>query len=545
MYPYNLPSNPFPSSPTTTLSDAHILGGKRHKEALESVKDCITSIDLKLKNINNKNSLNEDLFKIITVIQDVGSGKTHLALHLRSLKEINDKCILSYIDLAQIHPRKIDNFFHSMVKGLNKEYFDKVRKRIIEYLQDRYSENPKLVKKIIRYGFFDTLNGNSVDEKLKQILDSKIQPSYSHLFELMSRDFTEMEINLISEIVKTGTLSYSDIKTFDNLLLILTTISRINYKLYNKITIFQVDEFDSDSQTLDYMKGLINSHIPYSVVMFITTPSYYSEISRINPSLFDRLEKANYKIDLAGSNSFDEINDIVLEYLAYNNDDLSDIDKIDITSKIKIIYDEFPDFRNIRSIINVLYHAMELSLKKGSINIDEQSIEETIKNVYPGLRLRGSIMGISISDFIKMRKISIDRSIIESSVKDAVKNLIDFAEEMGTVRRYGEKIDIDYLDAIYNDQMGKKIGVTIAVDEDKNKNFDKIVKSTRKNSIVDKLIILTTNISNVNKNGTTLVTVDRWKLADLLYFNKKYSNKEIKSEDPQKVLSLAKSMHLC
>ena len=140
-----------------------------------------------------------------------------------------------------------------------------------------------------------------------------------------------------------------------------------------------------------------------------------------------------------------------------------------------------------------------MSLKKNSSNIDEQSIEETIKNVYPGLRLRGSIMGMPISDFIKMRKISVDKDIVESNVKDAVRNLISYFDELGTVKKYDEKFDTDYLDAIYNDQMGKKVGISIAVDSDKSKNFDKIVKRTRKNPVVDKLVILTTNITNIKK----------------------------------------------
>ena len=74
--------------------------------------------------------------------------------------------------------------------------------------------------------------------------------------------------------------------------------------------------------------------------------------------------------------------------------------------------------------------------------------------------------------------------------------------------------------------MGKKMGISIAVDSDKNKNFDKIVKSTKKNSVVDKLVILTTNITNIKKNGTIFVTIDRWKLADLLYFSNKYNRKK-------------------
>ena len=541
MYPYNLLVNPFPSSPTPTLKFAKILGGKRHQEALSSIKNCVNDLGLKL---NDRAYSDEDLFKVVTIIQDIGSGKTHLTLHMRTIQDVVDKAIISYIDLAQVHPREIDTIFSSIIKGFDVNYFKDIFEKVIGYLEHKYSENPKLVKKVIKYGFFDTLNGNSIEEKLKQLLEKKIQPSFNHLFQLLSNDFSKVEIQIIFEIIKKGNLNYSDLKTFDNLLLILTSISSINYKFFNKITIFQIDEFDANKQSLDYVKGLINSHIPYSILMLITTPSYYSDISRVSPSLFDRLEKANYKIDLAGSNSFDEINDIVLEYINQNTTDLNDTDKNDLSSKIKIIYDEFPDFRNIRSVLNILYHSTDISSKKNSYNIDEQSIEESIKNIYPGLRLRGSIMGIPISDFIKMRKMSIDRNNLETGIKNAIKNLINYVEELGTVKKSDDRIQEGYLDAVYNDQLGKKIGVTIAIDNDKNKNFDKILKSTKRNLLVDKLIILTTNITNYKNNDTTFVTVDRWKLVDLLYFSKKYADNEIKLEDPQKAIMLAKSIQL-
>ncbi len=146
----------------------------------------------------------------------------------------------------------------------------------------------------------------------------------------MSNDFTKMEIHLITEIIKTGTLNYSDLKTFENLTMVLTNLAMINYKLFKKITIIQIDEFDTNLNSLDYLKGLINSHVPYTLFMIVTTPSLYAGISRINPSLFDRLEKANYKIDLAGSDSFDEINNIVLQYVLHYNRELSSSEKKDL-----------------------------------------------------------------------------------------------------------------------------------------------------------------------------------------------------------------------
>jgi hypothetical protein len=541
VYPYNLSNNPFPSNPTPTLKVAKILGGKRHQNALNGIKNCVDDLILK---INDSENSEKDLFRIVTIIQDVGSGKTHLTLHMKTIPDVVNKAVICYVDLAQVYPREIDTIFSSIIKGFGDSYFNDIMKKFIDYLKHKYLHYPKLVKKTIKYGFFDTLNGNTIDEKLNQVLNRKVQPSFNHLVELMSNDFSKVEILIIFEIIKKGTLNYSDLKTFDNLMLVLTNVSSINYKFLNKVTLFQIDEFDANNQSLDYIKGLINFHIPYSILMLITTPSYYSDISRVSPSLFDRLEKANYKIDLAGSNSFEEINDIVLEYIRQNTNELNDFDKNDLSAKIKIIYDEFPDFRNIRSVLNILYHSMDISSKKNFHNIDEQSIEEAIKKVYPGLRLRGSIMSIPISDFIKMRKMSIDENILVVGIRDAVKNLIDYAEEFGTVKKFNDKIPEDYLDAVYNDQLGKKIGITIAIDSDKNKNFDKIVKITKRISFVDKLIILTTNITNIKNNATIFVTVDRWKLADLLYFSNKYTNQEIKLEDPQKAILLAKSIQL-
>jgi hypothetical protein len=541
VYPYNLSNNPFPSNPTPTLKVAKILGGKRHQNALNGIKNCVEDLILK---INDSENSEKDLFRIVTIIQDVGSGKTHLSLHTKTIPDVVNKAVICYVDLAQVYPREIDTIFSSIIKGFGDSYFNDIMKKFIDYLKHKYSQYPKLVKKTIKYGFFDTLNGNTIDEKLNQVLNRRVQPSFNHLVELMSNDFSKVEILIIFEIIKKGTLNYSDLKTFDNLMLVMTNVSSINYKLLNKVTLFQIDEFDANNQSLDYIKGLINFHIPYSILMLITTPSYYSDISRVSPSLFDRLEKANYKIDLAGSNSFEEINDIVLEYIRQNTNELNDFDKNDLSAKIKIIYDEFPDFRNIRSVLNILYHSMDISSKKNFHNIDEQSIEEAIKKVYPGLRLRGSIMSIPISDFIKMRKMSIDENILEVGIRDAVKNLIDYAEEFGTVKKFNDKIPEDYLDAVYNDQLGKKIGITIAIDSDKNKNFDKIVKITKRIPFVDKLIILTTNITNIKNNATIFVTVDRWKLADLLYFSNKYTNQEIKLEDPQKAILLAKSIQL-
>src|SRR5690349_9777735 len=50
-YPYDLKENPYPSSPTPTLADAKILGGKRHKEANAAVMSCIEDLYTKISGV--------------------------------------------------------------------------------------------------------------------------------------------------------------------------------------------------------------------------------------------------------------------------------------------------------------------------------------------------------------------------------------------------------------------------------------------------------------------------------------------------------------
>jgi len=47
------------------------------------------------------------------------------------------------------------------------------------------------------------------------------------------------------------------------------------------------------------------------------------------------------------------------------------------------------------------------------------------------------------------------------------------------------------------------------------------------------------------KDGDTVVNIDRSKMIDLLYFNSMYKSDEIKGDDLERALALAKSMKLC
>jgi hypothetical protein len=545
LYPYKLDRNPYPSSPTPTLTDAMILGGKRHKEAKAAMVSCIS--DLRAK-IGMGTPTDKD-FRLVTMIQDVGSGKTHLALHTKGLKEVSDSAIVSYADLSQISPRSMHSLYGAMLAGFTDEYVAILRKTVIDYLLQRAEHKVANAKKIFNYSFIDVIKGKNLAEKAAQLLRNEIVPNYAAIGDTLCEEFSPIEITILKLVIEGNfRADAQNVATLEDIMASLTALARINLKLLHKITLFQIDEFDSGKESVEFVKAAINAHLPATVLMLILTPSSYDEIRRTTVSVFDRLEKANYKIDIAGSNTLDEIVDIVLQYIRHH-----DVTKSftveherDLGAKVRVIYDEFSDFRNVRSMLNIMYHAAENAAKRNLATIDEESIDDTIKNVYPGLRIRGSLMYVPITDFIKIRRNCHDIQTLESGIRNAVKDLVNYAHEVGVLARpdptngKGNGVDV-----IYSDLYGTKVAVAVVINKDHAKSFEQISNTLRSTSFVDRLIILTNANTTSGTKGSLLVNIDMCKMIDLIYFSNKYNNNEIHHDDSQRAILLAKSMSLC
>ena len=227
--------------------------------------------------------------------------------------------------------------------------------------------------------------------------------------------------------------------------------------------------------------------------------------------------------------------------------------KVISASQIRIIFDEFPDFRNVRSVLNIMYHATEVAARLGSVTIDEDAIDETIKSVYPGLKIKGSLMDISLSDFIKIRKVTSDMSVTESEIREAVRNLLSCTNYTGNVKELNLDSPLgDGIDVVYSDEFGSKVAVSVVLNSNYSAANAQVSNITKSLNLVDKLLILTNSntCANINANnsmnsGSTLVNMDRTKIIDLIYFNNKFKNQEIMNEDLLKSITLAKSIKLC
>ncbi len=542
MYPYRLEKNPYPSSPTPTLMDAQILGGKRHKEAKSAVLACFSDLYSKL---STGKATDKD-FRLLTVIQDVGSGKTHLALHIKGLKELDDMTVASYVDLSVVSPKNMHSLYAAMLGGFTEEYIAKVRRAVVTYVCAK-AERESSARKVFNYGFMDSISGKSLKDKAELVLNNEMVPNYSALTQVLSKEFSPVEVTILKLIVEGKfRADAQNVSTLEDIIASLAALASLNLRFLKRITVFQLDEFESDKETTEFVKAVINAHIPAAALMLIFTPSSYNEIRQANASVFDRLEKANYKIDLAGSNTYEEILDIIMEYIRHHDSSncFTPEEEKDLAAKVKVIYDEFSDFRNVRSILNIMYHATENAGKRDSPTIDEQALDDTIKNVYPGLRIRGSVMDVPISDFIKIRRNCKDLTSLELGVRDAVRDLVNYAHEVGAVAK-PQKTNGSGFDVMFSDPYGTKVAVAIVINQDHAKSFEQISNTLKTTGFVDKLVILTNANTSAGTNGSAVVTMDRCKMIDLIYFSNKYKNSELMEDDSQRALMLAKSIRLC
>ena len=554
MYPYGLTRNPYHSSPTPRFSDSTILGGERHKDAKKAILSCMYDVCSKM-------ALSDKDLRIVTIIQDVGSGKTHLALHMQTVEEMSAASVISYVDFSQISPRSKTVILSSILNGFREEDLEALRSTLIGLIMasrhDR--ERAKLVKKLFKHGLLSEIKGESLEDKIGFLLQKRIKiRDEATLNELLGKNFTELEKELIYYLLNDEMKDWaSTIVSLGEMLELLTSIISLNQKLLNKLTIFEFDEFDSEGESMEFIKAIINFVLPSSMILLIMTPASYDEIRKKNLSLYDRLEKANYKIDLAGSNTFSEINDIVLEYIRSGNftGEFTLESELDLSSRIKIIYDEFADFRNVRSMINILYHATELAGKSVAASIDEYALDETIRTAFPGLRIKGSIMSVPVSDFMKIRRMSKDKDIheLEVRVKNAVQDLVQCTEGESSLSAppqsegsaAGELVDV-----LYHDSRGDKVAVSVALDKDKSFKINQGITKSQFSADYNRVLILSDRPGqfDAQKNGVgpqvKNINMDDSKLIDLIYFSSKYRNSQISDEDLKRATMLARSIEL-
>jgi len=226
-YPYGLKDNPYPSSPTPTEQDARILGGTKHQEAKATIVDCISDL---YKKTSRRNSTDDD-FRLITLVQDVGSGKTHLALHIKTLRTRQD-IVTSYVDLSSISPKTNESIYNSIVNGFSKEMFSELREKFLLQMCDKAQRGDILAKRVLGYGFVDKLKGTTMKQKTEDIIYDKKAISPESLAAYLASTYSQHESAVIRDVINR---SFEKITNLDELHGRLGAIAKFSHNLLGNV----------------------------------------------------------------------------------------------------------------------------------------------------------------------------------------------------------------------------------------------------------------------------------------------------------------------
>src|ERR671912_828488 len=141
-----------------------------------------------------------------------------------------------------------------MISGFEPEYLYNLKKELLYYIKDRIKSDNKIAKKIFKLGFFESLTGRGIDNKILQILENRLQPDLGYIDNILDEEFSKNDISTIKTIIQ-NQFENNDSITLMDMINRLSTLSKINLKLFNKISLYQFDEFDNNEETLQFMIG--------------------------------------------------------------------------------------------------------------------------------------------------------------------------------------------------------------------------------------------------------------------------------------------------
>ncbi|MCP8315505.1 MAG: hypothetical protein H3Z51_01395 [archaeon] len=542
-YPYELKINPFSHVPTPSLTSAKVLGGRRWKEVKERILICVN--ELKESMLRGQND-----FMIVNIVGPLGTGKTHLALHMKTLK---DEFECAYIDLTRIEPKDLQSIYLAIVKELGNDFFHELHNRLILNLGERAEMNDKSAKKVLKIGIIDRIIGRRPINIAKEIIEQKRSINVDALKEVcpeLDDDVCESGLTIISD----NSGWFLEAKDFNEALKKLKGFTRVSCSL-GRVLLIEIDEISTNKSLMDGLKAIINEKPSGVVLVTILRSGTEMEMVNADPSLADRLKKAPFTYFLSQPDDPEEIWDIIKEYLKFHNAIISEEDGEALKSLIKYAHIEF-GMNEIRELLALMREALELA--KGSERISEDHLIGAITRIRPTSELRGSMMHIPIPDYLRIIKTStktydeISNNMIRA-IRDLgrylfMRDAIFYAH--GASRRIdtpGGSRSFRLADVYLEEKDGKKVVVNVKMTEK-----DCLTKQEIEDTLdivehgrIDQAIILTNAAYSKDLEHPKLIFAkigDKRSIADYVYFSEKFLANRLNEEDEKNVIRLAKCL---
>jgi galactokinase len=188
-----------------------------------------------------------------------------------------------------------------------------------------------------------------------------------------------------------------------------------------------------------------------------------------------------------------------------------------------------------------MYSAFEIASNKKMSIINEQILDETLRKIYPGLKIKGSLVDISISDFIKIKNHIDSSREIKKEIVNSLRGLINYLHKHNIKCKYEYYLPIEEaVNIIYKDHSGSTSQITMLLNDS---NLTKMGSTLFHNHETKADDFNYPKITN-NTNDSISINLDRTKIIDLLYVHDKINRNIHTMADNNKIFLLAKSINL-
>ncbi|MEM3451124.1 MAG: hypothetical protein QXD42_05480 [Nitrososphaerales archaeon] len=542
-YPYGLKINPFSHVPTPSLTAAKVLGGRRWKEVKERILICVNEL---------KESIlkGQKVFSIMNIVGPLGTGKTHLALHMKTLREGFD---CAYIDITRIEPKDLQNIYLTIVRELGEDFFHELRKNIVLDLGERAEKGDKSARKALKISIIDRIFGRRPIRIAKEVIEKRRNIDTYDLkdaFPDMNSGAFKSILNILS-----GNLNwFLEVKDFSEALGKLKSLAEVLCNL-GKVLLIEIDEISANKNLMDGLKAIINEKLPGVILVTILRSEVMEEISNADPSLADRLQKAPFIYFLAQPEDPEEIWDIVKEYLIFHGALIGEEDGESLKSIIKYAFSEF-GMNKLRDILALMREVFEIA--KGNERIREDHLIEAIIRIRPNAELRDSLMHIPIPDYFRIIKTSTKTyEEIAYNLTRAIRDLGKYLFMRGAIfYAHGASRRIDtpggsksfrLADLYLEEKDGRKVVVNVKITEKEcltKQDIEDTLEMVEYGRI-DQAIVLTNAAYSKDLEHPKLIFSkigDKHSIADYIYFSEKFQSRRLNEEDEKNVIRLAKCL---
>ena len=381
MGPYGIERNPFPVQPVADPSLAEVLAGERWRRA----RDGIVGVMEKCRGGE---------FAVITVSGPIGTGKTHLLLHVKHLADSGEIpwAYVHYADLSR--SPDLGPVLADALSGAVRSLGDRVRRGLSRILEERAASGSREAERALGLGLLERIRGRGLAEAAERMAS---RPELGRdAAELLSGELG-VPARFLSE-VWSGRVS--PVRVVGWSVERLTLLSRVLGRL-GLVTALAVDELWPDGEVLPQLRGLINAKIPSFSLLVALQPETSERLRERDPALWDRLVRGSARFELSQPRTYREVAEIALGYLEWAGGRLSPEQERSLERMVRVAFSQL-GFDSLRDFLVLMRHAVDAAARRGAPELGPRDFVEAVEACRPHSAVPGSLSGMTFSEMARI-----------------------------------------------------------------------------------------------------------------------------------------------